>query len=78
MGNRIEDDSTCTRCGGVILELDPRLKMCSDCQKEVNMSARDRIKYRKERTGKVKRLKMKIGMLKGVSAKTRKDLRANG
>ena len=75
MGNRVEDDSTCTRCGGVIIETDPSLKMCSGCQKEVNLSARDRIKYRKERTGKVKRIKMKIGMLRGISRGTRKDLR---
>ena len=75
MSNRVEDDSTCVKCGGVIIDTDPELKMCSQCLKETNVSARDRIKYRKERTGKVKRLKMKIGMLKGVSRKARKDLR---
>ena len=74
MSNRIDDDSTCTRCGNVIVELNANLKMCSQCQKAVNLSAMDRIKYRKERTGKVKRLKMKIGMLRGVSRKTRRDL----
>lgn len=69
MSNRAEDDSTCTRCGGVIIELDADLKMCSKCRKEVNASAMDRIKYRKERTGNVKRIKMKIGILKGVKRK---------
>ena len=62
--NRIEDDSTCVRCGGVIISTNPQLKMCSTCEKEVNISALDRIKYRKERTGKVKRIKMKIGKLR--------------
>ena len=69
MSNRAEDDSTCTRCGGVIIELDADLKMCSKCRKEVQTSAADRIKYRKERTGKVKRLKMKVGILRGVKRK---------
>lgn len=75
MTSRVEDDTTCTRCGGVIIETDPALKMCSQCQKEVTVSALDRIKYRKERTGKVKRIKMKIGMLRGVKRGTKKDLR---
>lgn len=74
MSNRIEDDSTCTRCGGVIIDTNPAMKMCSTCQKTVNMSAIDRIKYRKERTGKVKRIKMKIGMFKGIGKRTRRDL----
>ena len=69
MSNRVEDDSTCTRCGGVIIELDADLKMCSKCRKEVQASASDRIKYRKERTGKVKRIKMKIGKLRNVKRK---------
>jgi MinD superfamily P-loop ATPase len=77
MSNRIEDDSTCTRCGGVIIDTNPAMKMCSSCQKAVNISAIDRIKYRKERTGKVKRIKMKIGMLRGISRGTRKDLRTS-
>jgi hypothetical protein len=75
MSNRVEDDSTCLRCGQVIIELNANMKMCSACQKLVNTSALDRIKYRKERTGKVKRIKMKIGMFKGISRASRKDLR---
>ena len=62
--SRVEDDCTCVRCGGVIISLNPQLKMCAACEKDVNISALDRIKYRKERTGKVKRIKMKIGMLR--------------
>jgi hypothetical protein len=77
MSNRIEDDSTCTRCGGVIIDMNPAMKMCSACQKAVNISAADRIKYRKERTGKVKRIKMKIGKLRGISRGTLKDLRVS-
>ena len=77
MSNRIEDDSTCIRCGGVIVDLNPEMKMCSACQKSVNLSAIDRIKYRKERTGKVKRIKMKIGMLRGISKGGRKGLKLN-
>jgi Zn finger protein HypA/HybF involved in hydrogenase expression len=77
MSNRIDDDTTCTRCGGVIIERNPNMKMCSQCQKAVNLSAADRIKYRKQRTGSVKRIKMKIGMFKGINRRTVKDLRNN-
>jgi len=35
------------------------------------VSVQDRIKYRKERAGKVKRIKMKIGSLRGVKLGSR-------
>ncbi|OFW61319.1 MAG: hypothetical protein A2W01_11230 [Candidatus Solincola sediminis] len=68
-GSRMEHGDICVKCGNPIIGLNPALKMCSTCEKLVCVSVADRIKYRKERTGLVKRYRIKIGKLKGVKRK---------
>jgi NMD protein affecting ribosome stability and mRNA decay len=63
--NRAEDDATCVKCGGPVVDLEAPLKMCSKCQKDSEKKAVELIKYRKERTGNVKRIRIKVPFLAG-------------
>ena len=64
-GSRLDGESTCVKCGGIIVSLNPRLKMCSTCEKEVTAAARYQIAHRKDDK---RRWKLKIGALKGMKA----------
>lgn len=65
MGNRIDEESVCMRCGGVVINIDPALKMCSNCEKEVTEEARRKIANRKN-PPKHKRIRLKLPKLAGV------------
>lgn len=74
LSGRIGSDM-CVNCGGPILDFkakdrDDFLGMCQTCENKVLkgdknfVSIQDRIKYRKQREGQVKRYKFKLPMLK--------------
>lgn len=65
----------CINCGGAILDIkakerDDFMGMCRTCMNKIQkgddkfVSIPDRIKYRKQRTGKIKRFTIKIPSLK--------------
>ena len=60
------DSGRCLRCGMVLIEVDPALQMCSECQKWANAKARDLIANRKQMTPEHKqnRRKLKVGILR--------------
>jgi hypothetical protein len=68
-GSRLDGESTCLKCGGIIISLNPRLKMCSACEKAVTKVANYKIAHRKDD---VRRWKLKIGSLKGMRAPKQK------
>lgn len=64
-GSRLDGESTCVKCGGIIISLNPRLKMCGECEKAVTKSANYQIAHRKDEK---RRWKLKIGALQGMRA----------
>lgn len=64
-GSRMDGESTCLKCGGIIISLNPRLKMCSTCEAAVTKSANYQIAHRKDEK---RRWKLKIGALAGMKA----------
>ncbi len=64
-GSRLDGEATCVKCGGIIISLNPKLKMCSKCEKECTESALFQIAHRKDEK---RRWKLKIGALKGMRA----------
>lgn len=66
MGGSRLDSGRCLRCGMVLIEVDPALQMCSECQKWANAKARDLIANRKQMTPEHKqnRRKLKVGILR--------------
>lgn len=64
-GSRLDGESTCIRCGGVIISLNPKLKMCTACEKKTCEDVSRRVANRKEST-KAPRRKIKINMLHGM------------
>lgn len=65
-GSRLDGESTCLKCGGIIISMNPALKMCSACEKAVSEVARFKIAHRKDKN--VRRWKLKVGALKGMRA----------
>lgn len=65
MANRIEEGK-CPRCGFELLDL--KNYFCTQCEKEITKEIQAKVAARKGRKGKVKRIKMNIGML-GVTQK---------
>ncbi len=59
------DSGRCVRCGAVLIEIDPLLQMCSECQKWANEKAQALIANRKQLTSEHKRnrVKLKVGIL---------------
>ena len=58
--NRLEDQC-CVNCGEQLISpKDAELSMCTSCQKEAVTAAKKQIKFRKSRTGGVKRIRMKV------------------
>jgi ferredoxin len=64
-GSRIDGESTCIKCGGIIISLNPKLKMCNACEKACTESALFQIAHRKAEK---RRWKLKVGALKGMRA----------
>ena len=69
--SRLGSESVCIKCGGIILELNPNLKMCSQCEKDVCKKATIMIDHRKE-DPKGKRYKLKIGKLHGIKLSSKR------
>lgn len=63
-GSRLDDESACLRCGGIIINLNPRLKMCSACEKEVTTISNIRINNRK--SSNTKKVRIRVGSLSGI------------
>ena len=58
--NRLEDQC-CVMCGAELISpKDAELGMCTMCVKQASTAAKMQIKGRKSRTGKVKRIRMKM------------------
>jgi len=68
MGGSRLDSGRCLRCGTVLIEIDPALQLCSECQKWANAKTLDLIAKRKQMTPEHKknRRKLKVGLLKGA------------
>lgn len=64
-GSRLDGESTCVKCGGIIISLNPKLKMCSACEKACTASAMYQIAHRKDEK---RRWKVKIGAFRGMRA----------
>ena len=64
-GSRIDGESTCLKCGGIIISLNPKLKMCDSCEKACTESARFQIAHRKDAK---RRWRLKVGALHGMRA----------
>ncbi len=58
--NRLEDQC-CVMCGSELISpKDAELGMCTTCVKQSQVAAKNQIKNRKNRTGTVKRFRMKV------------------
>jgi len=60
------DSGRCVRCGTALIEIDPLLQMCTECQKWANAKAQALIASRKQMNTEHKqnRRKLKVGILK--------------
>lgn len=55
------DDQRCVNCGFELIDpKNAKLAMCHDCIKKSKVAAMKQIKKRKNRTGEVKRIRMKV------------------